>query len=200
MPYTTVAAGAAILAATWNTNVRDQVISKFASAAARDAAITSPAEGMCAYLDDLNRVTVYDGTSWKTMYGLVALVATRTTDMTINNASTTAITWPNETTDTDGGFSAGGSEYTCPEDGVYAVTVKLTSASNALVGSLGSNIEILTEGTYNYVYPISAATNAVASLVVSVPAGQKIKVSLTNGTGANITDLQGALNIRMVSR
>ena len=42
-----------------------RIVMRFASAAARDAAIASPAAGMSAWLTDVKQITVYDGTSWK---------------------------------------------------------------------------------------------------------------------------------------
>ncbi|MEV4000990.1 hypothetical protein [Actinomadura sp. NPDC049753] len=41
-----------------------QSVMSFASAAARNAAITSPEEGMCAYLRDVDALTVYTGAAW----------------------------------------------------------------------------------------------------------------------------------------
>jgi len=46
-----------------NTFMMDQQIMVFADAAARDAAITSPSEGMFAFLKDTDTLTVYT-TSW----------------------------------------------------------------------------------------------------------------------------------------
>ena len=64
MPYSTVVAGTTITAAWSNTNNRDQVITPFASAAARDSAITSPVEGMHAYLTDTDKLMAYNGAAW----------------------------------------------------------------------------------------------------------------------------------------
>lgn len=51
-----------------NTLWQEQVIPVFASAAARDTALsTVKAEGMCAYLLDLNVLTVYSGAAWSTV-------------------------------------------------------------------------------------------------------------------------------------
>lgn len=47
------------------TYLQDQVVMRFASTAARDAALTAPAEGMTAYIDALNLLTVYDGSGWR---------------------------------------------------------------------------------------------------------------------------------------
>ena len=64
MPYTTVVAGTTITAAWSNANNRDQVITPFASASARDSAITSPIEGMHAYLADTDKLMAYNGAAW----------------------------------------------------------------------------------------------------------------------------------------
>jgi hypothetical protein len=62
--YTTLVTGTTITASWANANVRDQVVTPFASAAARTSAITSPVEGMVSYLNDVNTLEVYDGSSW----------------------------------------------------------------------------------------------------------------------------------------
>lgn len=41
-----------------------QSVMSFASAAARDAAVTAPEEGMVAYLRDVDAMTVYTGAAW----------------------------------------------------------------------------------------------------------------------------------------
>lgn len=62
--YHTVTAGQTITAANHNTYIRDQTINQFASASARDAAITSPAEGMWADLADVDALVRYSGSAW----------------------------------------------------------------------------------------------------------------------------------------
>jgi hypothetical protein len=64
MPRTTLVAGTTITAAWANANVRDQVVTPFASASARDSAITSPIDGQFAYLTDTNMMVHYNGTVW----------------------------------------------------------------------------------------------------------------------------------------
>ena len=66
MPYNTPVSGTAITVAFHNTNVRDQAVSQFASAAARDAAITAPVAGMVATILS-NDVT--EGLSFRTSAG-----------------------------------------------------------------------------------------------------------------------------------
>lgn len=64
MPYTTVVAGTTITAAWGNANVRDQVVTPFASASARTSAITSPVTGMVSTLTDALVADLYDGSAW----------------------------------------------------------------------------------------------------------------------------------------
>lgn len=55
--------GNVLLASEVNTFMMEQMIMVFASAAARDAAILSPSEGMFAFLKDDDKLTVFT-TSW----------------------------------------------------------------------------------------------------------------------------------------
>ena len=55
--------GNVLLASEVNEYMAQQMIMVFASAAARDAAITSPSEGMFAFLKDVDKLTVFK-TSW----------------------------------------------------------------------------------------------------------------------------------------
>ena len=55
--------GNVLLASEVNEYMAQQMIMVFASAAARDAAILSPSEGMFAFLKDVDKLTVYK-TSW----------------------------------------------------------------------------------------------------------------------------------------
>ena len=55
--------GNVLLASEVNTFMMEQQIMVFADAAARDAAILSPSEGMFAFLKDVDKLTVFK-TSW----------------------------------------------------------------------------------------------------------------------------------------
>ena len=55
--------GQVLLASEVNTFMMEQQIMVFADSTARDAAITSPSEGMFAFLKDTDKLTVYT-TSW----------------------------------------------------------------------------------------------------------------------------------------
>lgn len=55
-------------AATLARNIADAIVQRsvmrFASASARTAAVAAPVEGMVTWLQDVNRLYVYDGSSW----------------------------------------------------------------------------------------------------------------------------------------
>ena len=61
--FKSFADGNVLTASEVNTFMMEQQIMVFASAAARDAAITSPSEGMFAFLKDTDKLTVFK-TSW----------------------------------------------------------------------------------------------------------------------------------------
>ena len=56
--------GNVLLASEVNTYMMEQQIMVFAGTAARGSAITSPSEGMFAFLKDTDTLTFYNGTSW----------------------------------------------------------------------------------------------------------------------------------------
>ena len=64
MPKKTFVTGTVLTASDVNTYLMNQSVMVFASASARNSAITSPTEGMIAYLSDTNTLTIYDGAAW----------------------------------------------------------------------------------------------------------------------------------------
>jgi len=95
MPYTTVVAGTTITASWGNSNVRDQVVTPFATTGARDSAITSPVIGMVEYIssNDVNEgLTTRNSANqwrlpWNMPWGIVASAST-----TSATALTTGVT------------------------------------------------------------------------------------------------------------
>lgn len=81
-------------ATTWNTYLMQQTIMRFASATARDTALSAvKAEGMTAYLDDVNTLTIYDGTAWREVavaYDVWTAYTPTTTNIT---TGTTGFSW-----------------------------------------------------------------------------------------------------------
>lgn len=48
----------------WGNDIRDRVIQRYATAAARTASVPSPTEGDLSYLNDTNAVYVFTGAAW----------------------------------------------------------------------------------------------------------------------------------------
>lgn len=79
MPYTTLVAGTTITASWANANIRDQVVTPFASASARSSAAPTPADGAVSMLQDLpRRFEFYDGAAglWRPMGTIVECTST----------------------------------------------------------------------------------------------------------------------------
>jgi len=62
--YRTFGAGEVLTASNVQTYLMDQAIPVFASATARDAAITSPSEGQHCFLKDTDALQYYTGSAW----------------------------------------------------------------------------------------------------------------------------------------
>lgn len=86
MPYTTSVAGTTITASWANASIRDQVVTPFASAAARTSAITVPVEGMVTHLNDTNCLGVYTGSAWSTVGPVHGAATAITTTVTQSGA------------------------------------------------------------------------------------------------------------------
>lgn len=105
MGYTTVVAGTTITASWANANVRDQVVTPFASTGARDSAIVSPVTGMVSYIASTDTaeglVTRTTGGVWRPpwnlQWGRVAFTSitadSASTTGTVADVSTLAVTW-----------------------------------------------------------------------------------------------------------
>jgi hypothetical protein len=94
MPRKVFTAGEVLAAADVNSFLMDQSVMTFGSATARDAAIDTPVEGMVAYLEDSNLVSLYSGSEWKDSLGVtggVLQVVTETANTQVSSSSTTKV-------------------------------------------------------------------------------------------------------------
>jgi hypothetical protein len=82
VPYTTLVAGTTITASWANANVRDQVVTPFASSGARSSAISSPVAGMLSYITGTKQLEPYDGSAWVSVPGTMLAYGNRQTDKT----------------------------------------------------------------------------------------------------------------------
>jgi len=104
-------------------------IMRFASASARNAAISSPVEGMAAWLQDSNLITIYTGSAW------LPLLGASVSDQQSPSFDTSITTYG--TGSTGGSYATCGVVFTAPLSG----TVKITSGarvenSSTTAGSL----------------------------------------------------------------
>jgi hypothetical protein len=92
MPRKVFTAGEVLAAADVNEFLMDQAVQSFAGTAARGSAIPTPVEGMAAFLEDSNTLSLYDGSDWKTSLattGSILQVVTASTTTQVVTASAT---------------------------------------------------------------------------------------------------------------
>lgn len=123
------ATGDLVNASDLNTYIQEQVVMVFADASARNSAVSSPAEGMFAFLKDTNVLTFYDGSSWANFIG---------------EGDITAVTI---TTNATGGLSGGAtassgaftSTLTFTPNGLTAGTINVANDSFVIIDADDSN-------------------------------------------------------------
>jgi len=110
----------------------------FASAAARDAAVTSPQEGNMCYLKDTDAVQYYSGSAWTAVggsSGFTGVMAFPSAALSIPNSTETAVGLNSETYDTSTfhDTSTNNSRLTVPagKAGYYRIWGNLAFVTNA---------------------------------------------------------------------
>ena len=169
-----------------------QGILVFATAAARDSAITSPQEGQACYLKDTDAVLTYSGSTWVAVGGAASFSGVKcksTVAQTISNNTSTALTWDSEDYDTNTyhSTSSNTSRITIPSGtgGYYAISGYVTSDSQTSgfvelqIAKNGSAIASSTITPSNQLPSISAAT------VVSLVATDYVELLYKQNSGGN---------------
>ena len=82
--------GDLVNASDFNSYLQEQVIGRFANASARDSAISSPEEGMFAFLLDTNVLTFYDSSSWQSFIGEGDITSIVTASTSVLSGGTTS--------------------------------------------------------------------------------------------------------------
>jgi len=170
MPYTTNVAGTVITASYGNANIRDQVVTPFASTGARDAAIASPVIGMLEYIssNDANEgLTSRNSASqwripWNLAWGRVA-------SGTASGADQTGITTVVDLT----GFSQ---TFTAVGNRRYKATWTLTTIQNTSNGIQQIQISIDGATTIMHQQTVVAAADQAYSGVIefALTAGSRV--------------------------
>jgi len=143
----------------------------------------SPVDGSMIYETDKDRVRVYNGSAWDLMAGASGAVATGS--HTVTNAFTLALPYATEVSDTDSYFTAGGTTFTVPEAGLYAVSLSLVRTSGTdFADGFGSSLEVLTSAK-SFFMAESALNNYSATFVVRLAASNTVQLKFTNATGGS---------------
>ena len=167
----------------------------FASAAARDAAVTSPQEGNFAYLKDTNVTTYYTGSAWANLdtTGMTNPMTT-TGDMIYSSSGSTPARLG---IGTAGQVLKVNSGATAPEWGAAGGAsglTKITSASFSAVSSFNiDNIFTATYKRYMVIFSLSASSSATLNLRYRV-AGVTKSTSDFYGSGLGIDRTNASVN------
>ena len=147
--FRTFAAGEVLTASNVNTYLMQQAIMNFAGTASRSSAITSPSEGMVAYLQDTDQLSYYDGSSWVTAPGARPLLIAPEEKINISASTATGTVTINAATDSV-------TYYTANASANFTVNLRgnaSLSMNNALsTGEAVTSVFLNTNGTTAY-YP-----------------------------------------------
>lgn len=193
MGYTTLSAGQVLTASHMNNEVRDQVISKFSTTAARDAAIGSPAEPMEVAITGEDRGYVYNGSAWVrnsnwwSTSGRTGTRLRRAANQSMTSGGFTAISWDTEDADADGFITVTSSTITIPTGlgGIYSLIARVDWGATPTGPSL-----LLAAGGQNYTYPYTnVSLGSPVVWIGQLAAADTIVISPyhTTGVGVNIT-------------
>jgi hypothetical protein len=146
-----------LVTAAWLNSVRDRVNAisdqgSFADATARNAAITSPVEGMVAYLTTPDYLTIYQGGAWRLLASVGATSYTPTlTNFTIGTGGSAANSaswtysggmlraWGSAVLGTSGASVAGATSLTLPSGFTLASTTTARQIGNVSFNDSGTD-------------------------------------------------------------
>jgi hypothetical protein len=167
--------------------------SSFASAAARDSAITAPVEGMLCYLEDVNQVTSYVGSAWYPIAGQMPRMHLKlNSTFSITNGSTSTVTgWT--TISNNSTFSGTSGVVTVPLAGRYNITFVCIHTANNTTGGRGALIALSSTGvTYRNTLPAPQSAGHSQSVYlnmnsVNMAANDTVTLQAYQNSGATNT-------------
>lgn len=161
----------------------------FASAAARDAAITSPQEGQFAYLKDTNVTTYYTGSAWTNLdtTGMTNPMTT-TGDMVYSSSGSTPARLGIGTTGQVVTVAGGIPSWATPSSGGAVVQVKSMSYATATSTSSSTFTD---SGLTLAITPTSASNKVLVFTTVN----SILRGAVTSGVGLQIVRTSTAISI-----
>lgn len=154
--------GDVLTAAQVNTNLQEQVVMRFANAAARTTALSGVlAEGMVSYLQDTDAVEVYNGTAWVSIG---------------SSGDITAVT-----TAANSGLTGGATS------GDVALRINTTAKGSIIAGTGASTLGELTVGTNNQVLTADSTTATGLKWASPASGGGMTLLSTTTLSGTSTT-------------
>lgn len=184
--------GERLAAADVNGYLMEQATPVFASTAARDAAITSPAAGMQCIVTGTKRRYTYTGSAWQVTgwyaaTGRVGFTIARVANQSISTSTATDVSWDTEIYDSDSWIAVTGTTLTVPTGlgGVLALTARMALSSTP--GAVNS-IDLVVNGGAAQSAPFNGFGNGVLTMVLPLAAADTFKIVCyhTNGSGLNM--------------
>lgn len=196
MPTKTWATGEDVLSTDFNTYVQKQVVSTFADATARTAAIPSPTQGQLTVLLDTNHIEIWTGTAWSTVNDPPAIRARISGVQGLTAGAETQLAM-NAVDYSRNGMALSTGAISVPITGLYLVVGFLGSANGGANTTLTGNFTLALAGNVYYgrhiiyasgVYPTGTVT-ALAAMI----AGERIGFNVTASVGAFADPTNGNL-------
>lgn len=187
MPYVTNVPATTITAAYGNANIRDQVITPFATYAAMTSAITSPLVGMMTFLQDTATYWYYRGTAWRLVPGQYLYLKWDTSTSFFTNVAagsyTTAFTSATFNIPSSGTGQAYEAYWQCPHSSGSGTVTRYNSQIQTSINGGGFNTVANAGPVYNetvadpwvsrgdYVYKAGGADTTMAIKVQAISVG-----------------------------
>lgn len=204
--YKNFTAGSVLTASDVNNYLMEQSVMVFASAAARDSAITSPEAGMVVYIDSgtaSEGLFIYDGSSWRYAVpnSATPLYAARVSNAAVISLAattwTTLANWGTEDYDYNNNMNVTTGVYTAPTAGLYEISAHCSFTGNNNPQAVGIAI-LKNDTTFMNVTQYNDA-GAAANITLRVPisdclnlaANDNIRIKVWNGGGNNVNTQAG---------
>jgi hypothetical protein len=205
VPYVTSVPGSTITSAWANGNIRDQVVTPFASNSARSAVVSAPPEGMVSYLADTNRLDFFDATTWRPVVGAAAKV-TRNSNQVITTGTLTAIQWASSVYDSHSMWSGvNPTRLTAPWTGYYGVSATANWETTSGGKERRAGLYVVGNAEDATIYWSESALTGVgdfrqnpSSAGVKLTAGDYVELKVFHDAGADRNISVTLTNMKMV--